>query len=603
MAYTPSLSDIPEQGFQPSLADIPSAPMNQGSPQNQPEMVDTFLGKMPKPSGDWREDLHRLGVLGFPRTPEEKAQQDQILHDRRLGMAQSLANYPIEIVNLFKKNPLSKFDFAPKNQDAQTGAMAGDLASFFMPGGAVKGVLKGLEYAPMIGRGVNALTKYVEASPFLRGATSVGRGAGEAGLFSATRDPENAGMAGAEGAGIGGATQLATNLLMTQNPIVRMLAKMGLGGLIGQTVGHPYYGALAATGVPQLGRMLGLGGRNAIAQDALEGLNYKDVARATSANERLGTTVTPGQASGNYVTAGMEGGLKRSPQGAQYAYRQEQSQLRQQGNAINRMLDNIYQPTAVNEATINALYSKANQMSINPNVVEQMKQNPIVSSAFKTVKSDPAFTQIPENNYEFLAEVDRQLYRDHQAALGTRPNSANAIASVKSSFNNFLKQANPDYDAATRAAQPKMVRQSIENRFNKMEEDMTGKNFYNKFLNTRSSYQNLLKDTKNFPEAQQAIKDMRQGWKYLSNIKTPSQAEAQSKTGLSHARDQLKAVMEAMQRYTGAKNDIKALKYVYTPGWEKDFDRIMQIKDQKMRNRELASYLGKLGIAYGMDKD
>jgi hypothetical protein len=569
------------------------------TPDQPTEMVDTFLGKMPKPSKNMNENLSRMGI-GIPQTPEEKAKLDQILHERRMGALQSLANYPIEIANLFKKEPFQKFDFAPKTKEAQTGQIVGDIGSFFLPGGALKTGLKGLSYVPKIGEAINAMTKGIDAVPWLKSLMNVGKAGGEAALYNAAKNPQNAQESALEGGALGGGTQAAVNLLTTTNPLVRTLARMGVGAGIGYPFGHPGYGALAGAAYPQLASMVGLTGKNAIPAELLEGLSSKDVARAKAANDRLNTVITPAQASGNYVTSGLEGNLKRSPQGAQYAYRQEQLQTRQQRQAINKMLDNIYTPTPQKEANINALYAKAGQMDINPLVVKQMRTNPIMESAFKTVKSDPAFTNIPENNYKFLAEVDRQLYRDYNAALGNRPNSANAINSTKNSFNSFLKQANPDYEAATKAAQPKMVRENIEGRFNKNEEDFTGKNFYSKFLNTKKSYEDVLRDTKNFPEAQQALKDMRAGWKHLSNIKTVSQGEAQAKTGLADARDQLKVIWNAMKKIAGAKSDIQGLKYVYSKDWDKDFTRIMQVKEQAARNRELATLLGKMSVAAGL---
>lgn len=568
--------------------------------------ADTLLGSMPRPkSKDMRSLLRTaVGRTAFPQTPEEQREASQVRNDKLRGIVNALANYPIDIVNLVKQNPLGRFNLAPQNEAGRIGETLGNMGTFFLPGEAAKLGIKGLQYAPGIGKGVNALSNVIRGNPFLRGTANIGRTAGETGLYSATQEPENALGAGLKGAGLGAGMQTTANFLTTPNPIVRLAAKLGLGAMIGHMYGAPGYGAMGGLVAPQLLEMFSGKGENALAEDALTGLESpqarRETMRSVAANRRLGTTLTPGQASGNYVIAGKEGALKRSEQGAQEGIQQEQKQLRQQRNALNNMLENIYKPTPQNEARITQLYNKANQKSINPDVVEKLKDNPIMASAIKTVKSDPAFSNIPENNYEFLAEVDRQLFRDQQAALKNRPNSAHAVGNVKTSFNNFLKQINPDYEAATQAAQPKMVRQKIENRFNKLEEEMTGKNFYNKFLNTRKSYQDILQDTKNFPEAQEAIKDMRRGWKHLSNIKTPSQAESQAKTGLSQARSTMTAIMEAMQRYAGAKNDVKALKYIYHPEWEHGFKRIMEIKDQQKRNRELATFIGKLGAWYGL---
>lgn len=513
------------------------------------------------------------------------------------GAAQSLLNYPIKIANLMKKNPTQQFDFAPHNLPAQVGGVGGDIGSFFLPGGAVGGALKGASYIPKVGSLVNAIQKGADVRPIINSLLKIGKSGAETGLYAAANNPKEAGTSALEGGGLGAGMQTAINLTTSSNPFIKLAARMGLGAGVGHAIGYPGYGALAGSVFPQAMELVGLSNKK---QDLLSGLNMKDIKAAKEANDRLGTSITPGQASGNYVVGGKEGNLKRTTEGAQTGYRLEELQKRQQRNAINEMLDNIYQPTKENESQINALYEKANRRNLNPNVIESMKQNPILSNAFRQVHSDPAFTDIPQNNYKYLAEVDRQLFRDYDAAAASKPNTAHAINSMKSTYSDFIKRMNPDYEAAATAAHPKMVRQEIENKFNKNEEDFTGKNFYSKFLNTKKSAQDIIGKTKNFPEANQALKDMRTGWKHLSNMKTVSQSEAQSKTGLADARDQLKVVWHAMKSLAGSKKDIEGLKFIYSKDWDKELEKIMQNKSDTERNRQLATLFGKMGASVGL---
>lgn len=562
--------------------------------------VPTFMGTLPKPT-NIKEDLSKLGIE-LPLNEKERDDLRENIRERTLGATQALANYPIKAINLFKQNPIQEFNFAPDSQEAKRGKMIGDIGSFFMPGEAALAGIKGLSYIPKIGSSVNAISKAIESAPWLKSLLNIGRTAGETGLYNATQSPDDASTAFAQGAGLGGLTQTGINLLSTQNPFIKALARAGIGYGIGQETGHPYYGVAAATALPQLASVAGLTNKNAISQEMLEGLTARDISRAKTANDRLNVDVTPGQASGNYVTAQAENALKRTPASARVGYGLEKKQQRQQTNAINKMLNDIYQPTPQNEATIKSLYQQADRYAIKQPVIDSMKQNPVMEDAFKTVSNDPAFKNIPENSYKYLAEVKRQLYRDYQSSLINHPNSAHVIKNIHDQFNTFLKSQNPVYRAATEAAQPKIVREGIEEKFNKLDEDMTGKNFYNKFLNTRKSYQDILRQTKNFPQAQQAIKDMRQGWKNLSNIKTVSQAGEQSKSGIDQARDVFKQIVEAIKKYAGSKGDIKKLKFIYSKDWDKQFDKIMQSKDQARRNRDLMTLLGKIGLSYGLQQ-
>ncbi len=448
-----------------------------------------------------------------------------------------------------------------------------------------------------------------KAAPWLKNLGSIGKSGLITGLASGAQNPEDKTGATLGGATTGAGTQAIVNALSSRFPWIRAAARAAMtagGGYLGEkyggSAGAIAGGTIGALAPTELMGLIPKVRRNAISDEALEGLTKDDVSNAVEANRRLGTPITPAQASGNYVTGGNEGQLKRTPQGAQVGYELEEQQKEAQSNAINKMLDNIYKPTAENKQIESDLYAKANRTSIKPDVLKLMRQNPVIDSAFKTVGSVPAFKNVPETNYAYLAEVDRQLQRDLEAAEGNKPNQAYAISQVKQAFNKTLKNINPDYAAATQAAQPRMIRESMERRFNKNAEDYTGKNFYNKFLNTKASTEDILKQTQKFPEAQQAIKDMRAGWKHLSNIKTVSQGEAQAKTGISDFRDHAKMIMNYIKKATGAKNDIEGLRYIYSNDWEKDLDRIAKIPDIRERNRKLLTLFGRAADAYGLSQ-
>lgn len=515
------------------------------------------------------------------------------------GALQGFGNQGIKIANLFKDNPYAMMDFAPKTQAAKYGETAGEVGSFFAPGGLLGGGIKAASYVPKLADIMNYTRKGIDSVPYLRGLLKVGRGGAEAGVFNAANNPDNALSEGAKGFGLGAGVQGAANLLGTQNPLIRAVGSMGIGAAAGLPFDHPGYGAMAGLAAPSLVRQLA-GGKNAVTEDILEGLAPKDVMRAKKANDELQTIVTPGQTSGNYVTSGKEGGWKRTTEASQRAYKFEKLQERQQNRATNRMLNKIYIPSSDNESKINALYGEANKLFVKPEVINRIRENPIMESAFTSVKNNPAFSNVPENNYKFLAEVDRQLYRDQKGAKRNNPSAAYTIGQVKKPFNTFLKENNAYYSEATKAAQPKIVRENIEAKLNKHKGEYTGKNFYSKFLNTRKGYSDILRETKNFPEAQEDIKRMRVGWKHLSNVKPAGQGEAQGKSGISQARSQIVAIVDSIKNLAGSKGDINRINEIYSKEWHKGFDRIMKIQDQRQRNKELLAMFGKIGVAYGL---
>lgn len=515
--------------------------------------------------------------------------------DIATGAAESGINAIPKIVNLVKKNPLPLADISNNSPASNLGKGLGEAGTFFLPGGTVNAVGK----LSRVAEPVNALAKTIGKLPFVKSGASVAKNALNAGVLSATQNPEDAGNSFKTGSEQGALAQTAINALTSQIPIVKILGKAGLGYAgyrAGETLGHPDIGAAIGALAPTALKSLGLGGKNVIPENALNGLKPEDVEAAVMANRRLGTPITPAQASGNYPKAAQESAAKRSIEGGQEGYRQEKIQEDQQRKAINNTLDKIYKPTTENEKAINDAYDKANQLSLNKKAIDSMKENPVMREAFENVGKLPAFKNIPENNYKYLAQVERILYKMQKGADNT---NGYIIGKVKDQYSKFLEEVNPDYAAAKRLAQPRIVRRNIEDKLNKNEEDYTGKNFYSKFLNNRANTAKILQDVRRIPEAKQAIQDMRAGWKHLSNIKTVSQSGAQAQAGISQARDPFKAIIEHIKNFAGAKDDVKAVQYIHShqSEWFDDFDRIAKIKSQPERNRKWLTLIG--GIAEG----
>lgn len=543
-----------------------------------------------------QDNIKNLG-LDIPNSDTERKIARTNTKDTLLGAAQSIANYPIEAVNLFKKDKLKEFNFAPKNKSSEVGGYAGDIASFFIPGGAAKGIIKGASMIPRVGE----LIGKIKNIPFINPLASVANSAGETALASAIQDPQDAGVAASRGGMLGGGTQAFTNLIAAKNPLIKLIGRTGAGLGTGYALGYPEAGALIGAGLPEVSKLFSTN-QKAIDNKILEGLNKKDISLSKSANNFLGTNVTPAQASGNYVTAATEGNLKRTPQGAQLGYRMEELQKSQQQKSINRMLDKIHTNNPINNSEIKKAYDLAKTVNLNPEVIKQVKINPIMNDSFSYVRNLPSFEKIPENNYEYLSQVERTLSKKYKQYISQGDkNSAYAINETRKLFGNFLNESNPLYKEAKRLAQPRIVRENIERKMNKMPDDYTAKNFYNAFLNRRKSYNELMRETTNFPEAQQHIKNMRAAWKHLSNTKTVSQGEAQAKSGISQDRDHFKAILQAIKSLSSAKGDVKSIKYIYSPDWEKGFDRIMKEKEKSKRNKKLIDLFTKIAISYNVN--
>lgn len=526
------------------------------------------------------------------------------------GAAQEIGNYPSKIANLAGANaPL--MDIAPNTESGKNGMVGGDIASFFMPGGAAKLGINALSKIPAAAKGINAVSAFGKAHPFAKGAAEIGGAGANVGMFNAANHPESKIAQAENGAIVGGEGQAAINMIAAKNPIVKLLGRAGLGALFGSTVGsgHAETGAAIASLFPELKGLLIGSSHTKMAKNALEGIEPADVAKSVAANKLLDTNVTPAQAAGNYVTGANEARLASTPAADRTMQAEKETQKSKEKAAIKKVLNGIYRPTKKNNADINSAYDKANKMNVNashaanidPAEIAALRDDPILHDAWEAVGKKSSTRNTPRNNFEFLSEVKKHLDREYKKFRYVDPNHGVEILKTQQRYNKFLGDVNPDYAAANKLAQPKIVRRNIQERFNKNEEDMTGKNFYNKFFNTEKNTNWLMNEAKNFPQAIQHFKAMQDGWRHLSNMKSVGAAAGQAAQKTDQARNTITAIIDHIKKLSGSQNDIKQIKYIHnTDQWAKDINKISQIKDHTEMLKQAMNLFGRIGAAYGL---
>lgn len=562
------------------------------------------------------------------RYPEFQKSMRQAGAEAQPGFAQNYANSLIGIANLLPKVNIPEINIAPNTSVAQQAGMGGTLASYLGPRGVAK-LATGM-YNP---RNIAKFERYMESRPvqeFL--LRNLGAGT-EAGLFSAAHAPQGQKLEeGGKGAALGSAIDVLGR--MTGVPYLGQAARTGLGYLAGQQVGHPYYGAMIGGTAPNLVKSFFPASKNAIIEEMIGGLNPRDVSRVGSAADRLGIRVRPSEASGNPIQALVEAQPRKTIMGAREHIKQEVGREHEQQNAIRNFLNRIYEPTPENEKKINALYKKAyagklelpqlnevvemplekspilNKSGVNfekevpPKLVnktmEYLKSGPILKEAFGNVGRNSAFAEIPENNYERLHAVSRELERMKKGARDG--NEAYKIGQVQENFNKLIKTANPDFAKAQEAAAPKMQRRQIEEKINEdiEGEKVTGRDFYNKVLKNYKGYKELQRSLKNNPQARESLKNMRIVFKNLSKLPTVGTTAESAAKGYTSPRDFMNTLVNNMRDIAGAKTDVAKIKYINSGQWRKDFDKLQEIKDARKYQRELLNLIGRVGVAYGL---
>jgi hypothetical protein len=536
--------------------------------------------------------------MGFdPDIPNAAQRMKELFTPRReeqLGLLQGGLNSAIGMANLLPNVNIPKANFAPNTENSHQAQTMANVMSYLGP----RGVAKMLMGAKNVGK----LGQYFAENPF-KGLIAGNAGAGaEAGLFSAAHAPE--GQKGSEALG-GAVTGSGVDLLgrMTRIPFLGQAARAGLGYMIGNQVGHPGYGAAIGVAAPNALRSIFPASKNAIMEEIIGGIDPKDAARVGRAAERQGIRISPSEATGNPIQSLIEAEPRKSLPGMQEHLKQQVGRENEQQNMFKNFLNRIYEPTAVNEANINALYTKAYQGNLSMNTVNALKQDPIMMDAFNSVKRNPAFTDVPENNYQFLHQVDRTLGRQYRGKVKTDTNTAYEINQTKKNFNTLLKKENTAYEEAQKTSAPKYQREEIEHKINEDIEGgkVTGIDVYNKVLRNYNGYKDLVRSLKNNTEARQSLQDMRVIFKNLSKLPKPNSLGEKQVSGGS--MQWWNNAMNWLKSAAGAKTDVAKIKYINGGTFMKDFDKLQQIKDARKYNKELLNLLGSVGVAYGLSPD
>lgn len=428
-----------------------------------------------------------------------------------------------------------------------------------------------------------ALQDLAQYAPFSMGTgllggvgrlASIGKESLAGGLYGLTQSPQNKLLGGAEGAGISGGINALTQLATARNPVVNAITR----NLI------------------NIPKKLGLTTKGA-GLETLEHLNESDIIPAIEASKRLGTPITPAEASGNPFVGRIEGQFGRTGESAAEKTRIGLERINKQKNAINDLLDSIYDKKLTSTNKIKDLYTDAYKHDLDPSIVNVFKQDPIIEDAFKQVSKDKAWRRklsgIPENNFAYLDKVKKVISNEESKLLRAGENEKSSeYTDARNKLLEVMDSSNPNYKIAREEAQKSIIRSQLQKSLNTSE--IKGTNFYNKILRNENKFNDLINSLKNVPEAQSKLRDMRLAWKNLINVETPRAASGKAETSMSAPREAIRALIDIFHEVVGSKRNLEALKFIHSGEWEKQFKNIASIKDKQKRTDELINMLGRL---------
>lgn len=497
--------------------------------------------------------------------------------------------------------------------------------------------------------------------------------------YGATQSPESPIF----GAGIGGGSNLGLGLLnkltATSSPIVRALARAGIGGAIGGAIGGKegaITGAGAGVALPTIATKLGYGYKEP-GLELLRNIKPEEtMARAEAANA-IGTPLSPGEAAARPDVTAIERSYGRVGEAAADRVKIGQQRILEQKKAIQDLYGKVSPEDKIvsfdiRKAANNAIEKMKNERQ---DAVEGLYENSyndladpkrvlLLENKSKTIKNaidaalaDPVYSEelagYPRNSIKVLDYAKRKI--DAQIAQAQKFEDYNAVRALTQTKNNFLnaidnfsntyKKARDVYNelsgpideveqsqlgAVSRLTDRNLknvskvifdpsqtdiktlhkIKEHVQSQDpaawdsivrNEMQRIMiTGKNrggtgvdFFNKVLSNDVRYKQFEAALDHNPIALEQLRNMKKAWENLINIETPKTAAGQSASGVNKSRNWMDALIDQWHEMIGGERQSQALKFMYSPKWQKKFDEIGRIKNRNARATLLGTQISK----------
>lgn len=305
------------------------------------------------------------------------------------------------------------------------------------------------------------------------------------------------------------------------------------------------------------------------------------------------------------------------------------------------------------------LYQEAYKSQLPTDTFQALAKDPVIQQSLKKVTSDPIYQRelanTPQNSVKTLDYVKRNIDDQIDSAMRAgEKNKARLLMGAKNQLLTELDKASPTYAAArglysaeapavaqlknsnigkianlsdlqlknvtkiifdpgqtdpkvlgqlrdeisTQApdAWRSIIRNHLESGMDKAG-DYAGSTFFKNFLQSDRNFNQLLTATKDMPNVQSKLLDMRTAFKNLINPVTPQTAARLAKSSLDVPRSTYEAVSNHVKNLLGGQYDQAAIKFITSNQWDKEFNTISKIKDKNVRAARIGALLGKINAS------
>ena len=131
----------------------------------------------------------------------------------------------------------------------------------------------------------------------------------------------------------------------------------------------------------------------------------------------------------------------------------------------------------------------------------------------------------------------------------------------------------------------------------------TGSNFFNQILSSEKDYEMFRDSLKNVPHAREKLIAMRNVFKELIGTEGVKGAAFRRQSFLDDPRNPMSATWKWLREKGTVKYDKAIAEFITSPDWDKEFVKLMKIKNIPERNATLGSLLGKVVASQKEDED
>lgn len=327
----------------------------------------------------------------------------------------------------------------------------------------------------------------------------------------------------------------------------------------------------------------------------IKGVELPDVQEVVEAANRLGLDyVTPGEASGFGYVGKQEGKIGNTLEGSKLREKKAKSRAESEEVVINDFLNKLDDKIELPKDK-QALYDSVMGNKVPQDfVLDQISNNEIIEKAIKNVETDPVYRQalkgVPADSFKYWDQIKKALDDMEESAMGKHRESTFKSKTIGETRKNLIKKMDtidPNYAKARKLGQRSILRREIEHGFDK--KDMTGKNFYNTVIKSKSNFEKLYNDLSEFPEMQQQLNDMKTVFPNLMGTADAKAAAAGERGGYGTPRADLAWLARFIEQQFNETGDVNKVKSITSKDWYESLKK----KESPASQNNLPGYIQK----------